>query len=467
MTLSNTIIVQNHTSALLTGRWLAVTIACVLVISACSSPSEDGDDASTDGTDTSTADGSTGTSGDDTGTGTGTGTDTDTDTDAPPCPYDPVTGSPEYGLEEVASGFSRPVLALGHPTEPGRMFVVEQTGSIKLLDEGETTSPESDFLTLDVNDGPNEAGLLGLALHPNFPEDPRVYVNYNPAGGALRTRVEEYTLDPANPDVADPSSARVLLEIGQPASNHNGGMLAFGPDHMLYIGMGDGGGSCDSAASSSRDPGDLLAKILRIDVEPAGGMPYGVPADNPFVNDGEFAPEIFAWGLRNPWRFAFDGDTLYVADVGQDDWEEVDVVEGGHDYGWSTMEGGHCSADTECSGATCDDSPGPGQTNADGMTLPIAEYQNDGQRCSISGGSVYRACEVPAWQGIYFYADYCSGEVFGLRWDGSQVQDLGVLIMSGQRVQGNGWNAHGDVLFTTVINELSSTGSVFRIAPAS
>ena len=435
-------------------------------------PTDTGDD-DTDTTDTDDTDtGDTGDTGDtDTDTDTGdTGTDTDTDTGE--CPYTPVSGDPEVTLEEVAGGFNRPVLALGHPTEPGRLFVVEQGGSIKHLAPGEDTAPEEDFLTLDVNDGPQEAGLLGMALHPDFPADPRFYVNYNPQAGMLRTRIEEFRLDPNNSEVADPESGRILMEINQPAINHNGGMIAFGPDGMLYIGTGDGGGGCDDAAGSSRDRQDFLAKILRIDVEPNGNDPYTVPTDNPFVADVNFAPEIYAWGFRNPWRFSFDSETgrLFVADVGQDDWEEVDVVEAGHDYGWNVMEGMHCSADTDCMGADCDDSVGPGETNSAGMTLPIVEYENSGPenavRCSITGGSVYRSCEVPAWSGRYFYSDYCTGEVFAVEWDGTTATDLGVVYDAPQNITGNGWNMYGDVYFTGTTSMISTSGNVYRLAPA-
>ena len=444
------------------------------------------DPATSDATTSPTTTGPTATSTTDPGT-----TTDDTTTDMPPvCPYTPVDGMPAFGLELVGSGFDRPVLTLSHPKQPDRLFVVEQGGHIKILEPGMTMAPpDSDaFLYVKVkNENANEIGaeqgLLGFAFHPNFPDDPRVYINYNPQDwqGPGPTWIDEYKLDANNPDKIDPGSRRLVYAVGQPANNHNGGMIAFGPDGMLFIGMGDGGGSNDQF-DTGRDPLSQHAKILRIDVEPDGspdsnkacgdcpmvdGFDFTVPADNPFVGDDAYAPEIYAGGMRNPWRFSFDPvtDVLYVADVGQNQYEEVSVVKAGGDYGWSDMEGNHCF-----SGANCDESAGPNGENADGLVAPIAEYSHDdNNRCSITGAAVYRSCEVPAWAGVYLYTDYCSSEIFALRWDGTNVENLDVVAnTNGEPIIGSGQNGHGDVFINTVVVNGINTlidGKVYRVVP--
>ncbi|MBK6921494.1 MAG: PQQ-dependent sugar dehydrogenase [Deltaproteobacteria bacterium] len=409
-----------------------------------------------------------------------------------PCPYTPIDGMPELALVPVASGFDRPVLALGHPTEPDRLFVVEQGGNVRILEPGATTAPDDAFLSIDVVCGNNptigcEAGLLGFAFHPQFPTDPRVYVAYSAPdgdGAAAPTRVSEFMLADGDADHVDPTSERIVIEAAEPFGNHNGGMIAFGPDGNLYIGLGDGGDGGDTP-QTGRDPSVILAKILRIDVEPdgtpdnpvacidnpgagvscaqLGPFDYTIPPDNPFVDDGSFAPEIFAWGFRNPWRFAFDADNgdLWVGDVGQGAWEEVDLVVGGGDYGWSSMEGFHCF------NGPCEELTEPNAVNGDGMTMPLLEYGH-GPACSITGGAVYRSCEVPAWSGLYVYGDYCTGELSAAAWDGTSVTDFGAVLSTGERILGNGWNAYGDVFITTVDappNGPISDGLVYRLSP--
>ncbi|HFE44082.1 MAG TPA: hypothetical protein ENJ18_01125, partial [Nannocystis exedens] len=360
---------------------------------------------------------------DSTGTSTSTGTDTSTTTGGPICYGEPIEGDPELILEEVAKGFDRPLFVASDPSDPERLFVVEQGGHIKILEPGMSQAPAEDFLFVETKNanantiGP-EQGLLGFAFHPDFPTDPRVYINYNPAGnGAQPTVIDEYKLDADDPNKVDPNSRRTVIAIHQPKGNHNGGMIAFGDDGYLYIGMGDGGGANDGF-KTGRDPRYLLAKVLRIDVEPdqtpdsteacencpvLDGFDYTIPADNPFVGMEGVRPEIWALGVRNPWRMSFDPETgwLYAADVGQGQWEEVDIISGGADYGWSAMEGNHCFNEM------CDESAGPNQANADGLIAPLTEYNHSQGRCSITGGAVYRGCEVPAWSGRYFYGDYC------------------------------------------------------------
>jgi glucose/arabinose dehydrogenase len=418
-----------------------------------------------------------------------TGTGDESSTGEPPlqCPYEEVGGEPSVALELVASGCDRPMQAIGHPTEPDRLFVVEQGGEVRIVEPGSGQCGDV-FLTTDsVNQQSttigNEAGLLGFAFHPDFPDDPRVYVDYI-ADNPLRTVIEEFTVDPGNPNQVDQASGRVVIEFCQPAGNHNGGTIVFDDSGMLLITTGDGGPQNDGLGNG-RDPGVLLGKILRIDVESDGRThtptssdgegcsdlgsftSYGIPDDNPFVADGNFAPEVWSWGFRNPWRAAWDSETdiLYVGDVGQNSREEVAQVVAGSDQGWSDMEGFSCFG-----GGGCDGGAGPGKVNAMGQTLPLKDW---GDGCSAIGGAVYRSCEVPGWNGIYFFGEYaCGGQgrVGALVWDpaAETVNDLDWLLFTDERVIGNGWNAYGDVFFTTVdapggfIND----GRVYRVVPA-
>lgn len=469
-------------------RRLVLVAPCIVSLTGCPSDSESdgtGTADSTSATDptsspTTSATVSTTVSASDTDPTTGMTTMVDpdttvgesstTDTGVGECPYTPVEGMPAIGLQLVASGFDRPVLALGDPTQPDRLFVVEQGGAVKILEPGATTAPEDEFLHVNSVNQDNafigdERGLLGFAFHPDFPTDPRVYVAYSAAGAggaSAPTRISEFTLMAGDANHADPASERILLDGEQPAGNHNGGMIAFGPDNLLYIGFGDGGGS-DDQYNNGRNTATFLAKILRVDPNPSGDLPYTVPADNPFVGNDAFAPEIFAWGFRNPWRFSFDQENgdFYVADVGQNAYEEVSLVVAGADYGWSTMEAFHCFD------GGCDEVMMPNAINADGMTMPITEYSHDGGRCSITGGGVYRSCEVEAWQGLYLYGDYCSGELYGLVWDGTNVMEFDSVLSVGESILGNGWNAWGDVYLTTVQTSgpMIIDGLVYRVAP--
>ena len=388
----------------------ASTLACLascFVLAACGKgdgESETSDttatasaDASATQTQTSNGDGDTATGDGDTATGDGDG-------DIPPCPYAEVGGSPTMGFDLVANGFDRPVDVKGHPTQPDRLYVIEQhTGRIKILEPGETSAPSNNLLELSVRDD-NEMGLLGFAFHPNFPSDPRFYVNYNPSSGGMRTRISEFTVS-SDPEVADPGSERILLEFDQPYWNHDGGGLAFGPDGYLYIGSGDGGAG-DDPMGHGQNTNSLLGAMLRIGVEPDGGEQYTIPADNPFVGGGG-AAEIWAYGLRNPFRFSFDGDTMYIGDVGQDAYEEISIGRLGGNFGWNDMEAFHC-----LNGGCDDSSTTPNGLNGDNQVLPIHEY-NHGVGYSITGGHVYRSCEVPGWDGTYMFADY-NGKVFSL-----------------------------------------------------
>ena len=307
-------------------------------------------------------------------------------------------------LELVASGLDKPVQVASLPGDP-RLIVVEQTGRIRILANGRL----KDLPFLDLREQVSrgyERGLLSLAFHPRYAHNGWVYVDYTDRNGD--TRVERYHVS-SDPDRVDPRSATLILKVKQPYANHNGGLVTFGPDGMLYVGLGDGGSENDPH-HYGEDLGTLLSKILRIDVD--HGHPYAIPSDNPFVHRPGARPEIWQNGLRNPWRFAFDaqGGMLYIADVGQDTWEEVDVVpahRGGLDFGWSRMEGRHCFRPRNCDTA--------------GLTLPVVEYRHD-EGCSITGGLVYRGKRLsPSFAGQYFYADLCSGFVRSFRWDGGGV----------------------------------------------
>lgn len=305
-------------------------------------------------------------------------------------PVEPLPAT--LAVEVVASGLANP-LYLTAPASDARLFVVEQPGRIRIIENSALRSTPFLDITDRVLDG-GERGLLSVAFHPNYASNRFFYVNYTDNQGD--TRVERYTVS-SDPNVADRNSALLVLFVDQPFANHNGGLVMFGPDGMLYIGMGDGGSGGDPQGHGQNRatlPGDLL----RIDVD--GGNPYAVPPDNPFVNQDPARGEIWAYGLRNPWRFAFDreGGTLYIADVGQSRWEEVNAVSAtakGVNYGWNILEASECYG-----AATC---------NRNGLTLPVLEYASDATTCSITGGFVYRGQRISGLQGHYFYSDYCAG----------------------------------------------------------
>ncbi len=315
-----------------------------------------------------------------------------------------VAGDPTaltYSLERIATGFTRPTHITHAGDGSGRLFVVEQAGQVWILRSGQRLMTPFLDLRDQVGSRGNEQGLLSIAFHPQFAVNRRFFVNYTDTSGD--TIVAEYQVG-TNPDRADPASARELLRIDQPAANHNGGLLLFGPDGYLYIGVGDGGGAGDPLNAGQRLD-TLLGKLLRIDVD--GSQPYAIPPDNPFVNRADALPEIWAYGLRNPWRFAFDpvAGLLFIADVGQNAWEEVNVAPvtaAGLNYGWRLMEGAQCYRPT-----TCDPT---------GLVLPVAVYGHNSTSggCSVTGGEVYRGAHQPALAGVYFYADFCTGNLWAL-----------------------------------------------------
>jgi glucose/arabinose dehydrogenase len=306
--------------------------------------------------------------------------------------------------------FSSPV-DLQHPGDgTDRIFVVEQPGMIRVFEN--TASATAARVFLDIRDRVNyggEKGLLGLAFHPNYQNNGYFYVNYTTTRqGRLQTFIARYRVSAIDSNQADKDSEQVLLVFDQPFENHNGGQLAFGPDGYLYIAAGDGGSGGDPQGNG-QSLQTLLGKILRIDVDTAtGGRNYGIPSDNPFAgNTAGNREEIFAYGLRNPWRFSFDPVTnwLWVGDVGQNRREEIDIIEKGQNYGWNRMEGNLCYP----SGSPCD---------LPGLVKPILDYGRD-LGASVTGGYVYRGTKVPELAGAYIYGDYVSGRLWALRYDGT------------------------------------------------
>lgn len=341
-------------------------------------------------------------------------TPTDTPTATAPLPSDTptvpaetatspaVTGFPDTGLyawQPVAGGLRSPV-GLAHAGDgSGRLFVLEQYGMIRIVQNGVVLPQPYLDIVSQVNNEGNEQGLLGLAFHPRYRENGYFYINYTDLNGD--TVIARFQVSPDDPNRADPASETRLLHIPQPYANHNGGGMEFGPDGYLYLGLGDGGAAGDPL-NNGQSLNSLLGKLLRIDVDQ--GELYAVPADNPFANGGGL-PEIWAYGLRNPWRFSFDrltGD-LYIGDVGQNQWEEIDYLPanapGGANFGWNYFEGSH---------------PYQGALPPTQVVIaPVAEYSH-AEGCSVTGGVVYRGARLPDWQGVYLYGDYCTGRVWGL-----------------------------------------------------
>ena len=314
-----------------------------------------------------------------------------------------ATGAPALRLVTVVKGMVNPIEVVNDGTQ--RCFIIEQPGRLRLWHSGGANEGVEKTPYLDITDRvehQGEMGFLGVAFHPDFANNGYFYVNYTARkNGPRRTVISEFKADPAA-KVVDPATERIVLEIRQPYNNHNGGSIQFGPDGMLYIGMGDGGSGGDPQ-NRAQNPKELLGKLLRIDVNDRS--PYAVPKDNPFVNDPRFRPEIWAWGIRNAWRLGFDRQTgaLFIGDVGQHLWEEVDVIVKDGNYGWRIREGTHPFKP--------DERPITGN-----LIEPIAEYGRD-KGMSVTGGNVYRGKTFPALKGIYFYADYASGRFWGLRYD--------------------------------------------------
>lgn len=351
----------------------------------------------------------------------------------------------KLAVAPVAQGFSNPLDVVNARDGSGRLFVVERTGAIRIITDGSVL--DKPFLDISdrVKSSGLEQGLLGLAFPPDYAGRKYFFVNYIDANG--NTKIARYQVT-ADPDIADPASESIILTIHQPAPNHNGGNLVFGPDGYLWIGTGDGGGQSDQFGNG-QNPDTLLAKMLRLDVTSDPTKPYVIPKDNPgVIGKYKVPPEAWAMGLRNPWRYSFDRATgdLWIGDVGQNLIEEVDVVragsKGGLNFGWSIMEGPECFRTANC--------------DKTGLVLPVASYRHGADGCSITGGYVYRGKEFPALQGVYLYGDYCSGRIWGL--NAANPEEPKLLLEVGAGLSSFGEDESGELYITNLGN-----GTVRRI----
>lgn len=366
---------------------------------------------------------------------------------------------PQVSLDtvRVASGVTSPVFVCAPPGDPARVFIVQKNGHIRILKNG-AVLPTS-FLNIQtlVSTG-SEQGLLGLAFHPNYAQNGRYFVNYTNTGGS--TVIARYQVS-SNPDISN-TTATILMTISQPYSNHNGGCIQFGPDGYLYIGMGDGGSGNDPQANG-QNINVPLGKMLRIDVDSAENGNYGTPSTNPFDGAIPGDDRIWAYGLRNPWRFSFDRATgnMVIADVGQNAWEEIDFEPagaGGRNYGWRCMEGNSC---TGLSGCTC---------NATTLTNPIWVYSHS-LGCSVTGGYVYRGCAIPSLRGHYFFADYCNATIWSFPIQSTPVPAGSVTNRTAELAPGGGLSISSissfgeDAAGELYICDMSG-GEVFKIVPS-
>jgi hypothetical protein len=353
----------------------------------------------------------------------------------------PLVGT--LALQLVSDKLDTPVFVTAPPGDTSRLFVVQQGGRIRVLHHDSLLATPFLDLSAHIAAG-DERGLLSLAFHPSYASNGRFYVYFTNPNGDIR--IVRYVVS-SNPDIADSTSGDTVLGVPHPLeANHNGGLIVFGPDGKLYAGLGDGGGSGDRFGNGQNRKA-LLGKILRLDVDL--GAPY-VPADNPFVGDTGARGEVWLYGLRNPWRYSFDRATgnLYIGDVGQGAWEEVDVIAagspGGLNLGWNEMEGTHCYGASSCS--------------ATGLTLPVLEYGH-GAGCAVTGGYVVRDATVPDLLGRYVYGDYCGGWVRSFRYTAGQATDLQdwTALAVGSGLSSFGEDARGRVYVTTL------SGNVYRI----
>jgi len=355
-----------------------------------------------------------------------------------------------YQLMPVASGFSRPLYVTHAGDGSGRLFVVEQSGAIRAIKDGAVLGQP--FLDVSglisrqaLESDYTERGLLGLAFHPHYAENGLFYINYTDVNG--HSVISRYSVSADDPDRAEATSATPLLYVEQPYANHNGGQMAFGPDGYLYISLGDGGSGGDPQGNG-QNLATLLGKILRIDVTVAEG--YTIPADNPFAEREGARPEIWAWGLRNVWRFSFDRATgdLFLADVGQNQWEEINFQPadsaGGENYGWNAFEGTHVYS---------------GQPAASEVVTPVLEYDHSLGRCSVTGGYVYRGERIPALQGVYLYGDWCSGTIWSAAPGADGTWQAVVSLESGRSISSFGEDEAGELYL------VDYDGAVLRFEP--
>jgi glucose/arabinose dehydrogenase len=350
-----------------------------------------------------------------------------------------AAAAPIIALSPFVSGLTSPVDLQPSRDGTSRLFVVQQGGIIRVIKSGKLLATPFLNLTSLVQSG-GEEGLLGLAFHPAYKTNGRFFVNYTRSvSGQIQTIIAEYHASSTNPDVANPTGA-IVLKVNQPFDNHNGGQLAFGPDGYLYIGLGDGGSEGDPQKNGQK-LSTLLGKMLRIDVN--SGAPYKIPPTNPFVGRTGVKPEIWAYGFRNPWRFSFDSNRLFIGDVGQDAYEEIDIGTIGGNFGWNIMEGRHCYP----IGSTC---------NQSGKILPIAEVAHPTAE-AIIGGFVYRSTAIPALTGSYVFGDFVTGTIWGLKQVSGTWQRT-TLLSTGRAISAFGRDAGGALYVVDYLN-----GAIFKI----
>jgi glucose/arabinose dehydrogenase len=314
---------------------------------------------------------------------------------------------------------SKPILMLQSPDNDSHWYVVEKAGRVLRVTNNAGVTQSSTFLDISdrVDSGPNEAGLLGMAFHPQYQTNGVVYLSYTTSDPSLTSIISRVSRS-SDGNSLQADSEQVLLRVSQPYSNHNGGHIAFGPDGFLYIGLGDGGSGGDPKGHG-QNTATLLGSMLRINVD--SGAPFGIPATNPFASGKQGRPEIYAWGLRNPWRWSFDKTTgaLWVADVGQNSWEEISIMNAAGNYGWNAKEGTHCYESNQCDNPEFID--------------PVIEYSHE-YGCSVTGGYVYRGSANPSLSGTYLYSDYCSGTLWGAKDDGNGNYVSTELLSTGLNV---------------------------------
>ena len=356
--------------------------------------------------------------------------------------------SVDLRLEKLVDGLDHPVQMVDPNDGTGRFFIVEKTGKIRIFKDGKLADQPFLDITNQVSTG-LEQGLLSMAFHPNFAKNGEFFIDYTDTKG--NTQVERWSVSKSDANAADPQSKKTILTVDQPYPNHNGGLLLFGPDGMLYIGLGDGGSEGDPQ-HNGQNLDTLLSKILRIDVDTTtANLAYGIPKDNPFVNKAGARPETWAWGLRNPWRFSFDKKTgdLLIGDVGQDTYEEADfdpAGKGGLNFGWSIME-----ADSCYKASTCDQS---------GLTLPFFWYSHKVGGCSITGGYVYRGTKIKGLDGTYLAADYCSGLLWQVHPDGKGGSTVDEPISTGTTPSSFAEDASGELYL------IDLQGAIYKIMAA-